>query len=156
MSELHLDLCRQSTKHLHDTIESIKDNLRLLEIFVISGLSEDGKSSVALTNNDDSQDSGGERRQGKDVTTASTSEEKGLHKFNRHKQCCCMCPVRLGGRGVVCCNSGYHHHRGVCISPTSTSNRRSRPVSMPRLNRTASLRRETALERASRVSTTTR
>lgn len=40
MSELHLDLCRQSAKHFQDAIDSLKENLRVLEVFVSSGLSE--------------------------------------------------------------------------------------------------------------------
>ncbi len=38
MAEMHLDLCIQSTNHLLETVSSIKENVRMLEVFLNSGL----------------------------------------------------------------------------------------------------------------------
>lgn len=38
MAEMHLDLCIQSTNHLLQTVSAIKENVRILEVFLNSGL----------------------------------------------------------------------------------------------------------------------
>jgi len=38
MAELKLDLCVQSTTHLLDTLATLKENIRILEVFLQSGL----------------------------------------------------------------------------------------------------------------------
>ncbi|CAL8111400.1 unnamed protein product [Orchesella dallaii] len=92
MAEMHLDLCIQSTGHLLETVSGIKENIRILEVFLNSGISNiDYNKPIGFSSDYSSTDGRGfvgtDRLYHLSDSTASNGKQ--------HLSCCCMCRFRL-------------------------------------------------------------